>query len=616
MSLRTAARGGRLRCLWRSIRLTFVRANAVFVYHPSYAVDFPETMYDRRRPERILAFLHDAGVLGRRDLFVPRPVSIRKLLRIHDDVYLDSLQSPSALLPVVGFPVDDRFLERFVVAHRLATGGTVLATDLAVRRGGLAVNLGGGFHHAEPGRGQGFCLFNDIGVAIANWREHGGRGPVLVIDLDLHDGDGTRAVFRDDPEVFTFSIHNQDLGSEEAVASESIALGDDVIDRTYIETLRSRLPAVFDVVRPTLVFYLAGCDPAHDDRLGNWRITADGMLARDRFVLDLVRRPPDPPPTVFVLAGGYGSGAWRYSARALSSYLTGGTALEPPPDESRTLERFRRQFRRIHPDDLSHEPDHDPWSLSPEDIMQGLCGERTRFLGFYTRHGIEVALERYGMLDRIRALGFRRIRIDLDLDPVAGDTVRLFSNDFPDAPILELRARRDSGRVRGMEILSVEWLRLQNPSAQFVESRPRLPGQDHPGLGFLSEVFTLLILMAERIGVDGLVIVAGHYHLVALSDDQLRFLDPEDRARFRALREAVSGVPLAEASRQVEGGELIDVRTGEPAAWEPVAMVLPVTDRLRTLLDESDARALEAPPDHDPPRYRRASDGIDARPVA
>jgi acetoin utilization deacetylase AcuC-like enzyme len=523
--------GGRLRSLWRSLRLAFARAAALCVYHPDYAVDFPESMYDRRRGERIVAFLQQAGVLGKRDLFVPRPASARKLLRVHDAAYLDSLQTVEALLPVVGFPVDDRFLESFLHGSRRATGGTVLATDLAWRRGGIAVNLGGGFHHAETARGQGFCVFNDVAVAIANWRRHGGEGRVLVVDLDLHDGDGTRQVFREDPDVFTLSIHNRDLGDPEAVASSSVALGDDVEDARYLDAVHEHVGRAFEEVRPRLVYYLAGADPAEDDRLGNWRISADGMLQRDRFVLDRVRASGDGVPTVMLLAGGYGSGAWRYTARSLSAVLNGGIALEPPRTEHLMLARFRRRFRRIHPDELSADPqDGDPWNLAPEDVLPALGGApRTRFLNFYTRHGIEVGLERYGLLERVRSQGLRRLRVDLDLDPVAGDTLKLISLDWPDVPLMELRARRDSSRVPGMELLVVEWLRLQNPAATFTPGRPRLPGQDHPGMGLLKEVFAMLILMCERLELDGLLIVAGHYHLVALSDDLLRFLDPDPR---------------------------------------------------------------------------------------
>lgn len=589
------------------------------MFHRRYGVDFPESLVDPERHERILVFLHQAGLLGRRDVFVPRPVSIRKLRRVHDDAYLDGLQSPDALVPVLGFRPDDALLDRYLEAHRLATGGTVLATDLAWRDGGVTVNLGGGFHHASADRGAGFCVFNDVAVAVRNWRRHGGEGPVLVLDLDLHDGDGTRAVFRDDPSVFTLSIHNRDLGDVDAVGSESIALGDDVADDRYLRAVRDAVPRVFARVRPRLVFYLAGCDPAEDDRIGNWRISAGGLLERDRFVLDRLRSGTDPVPVVVLLAGGYGSGAWRHSARSLSALLGKGEVVEPPHAGQLTLARFRKLYRRIHADDLSHEPPtDDPWSLTPADLSPALGGmtQRNRFLGFYTRHGIEVALERYGALDHVRERGFRRLYVDLDVDPAAGDTVRLFSRDWPDVPLVELRARRDSTRIPGMDLLSVEWLRLQDPSTPFTDRHPRLPGQEHPGLGMLREVFALLVLMCERLRLEGIVIVAGHYHLVAVSDETLRFLDPRDRARFRAMREALAGEPVARASEIVDRGGLVDGRTGETVRWKPIAMVLPVSDRLRRRLDERDRENGRPDPDDLAPRYRIAPGAGGTGPVA
>src|SRR5690606_30822850 len=115
------------------------------------------------------------------------------------------------------------------------------------------------------------------------------RDPILVVDLDLHDGNGTRAAFLDDPAVHTYSIHNAPWDDATGVASTSIALGTDVGDAEYLETLRRTLPPIIRSHRPGLVFYIAGCDPATDDALGDWRISAEGMLARDRFVIETLR---------------------------------------------------------------------------------------------------------------------------------------------------------------------------------------------------------------------------------------------------------------------------------------------------------------------------------------
>ena len=234
---------------------------------------------------------------------------------------LHSLEDPGALTPVLGFRLDAREADRFLCFQRLTCGGTLRAARSALYRRQVMVNLGGGLHHAEADRGSGFCVFNDVAVAIRSLRRQGFDRPILVIDLDLHDGDGTRAIFADDATVHTFSIHNRDLGQANAVADTRLALGSGVEDRQYLEAVRGHLPPVFADFKPGLVFYLAGSDPGVDDKLGDWRITLDGLLARDRLVMELVRPfAGNGPtiPTVILLAGGYGPLAWRHGAALFS----------------------------------------------------------------------------------------------------------------------------------------------------------------------------------------------------------------------------------------------------------------------------------------------------------
>jgi acetoin utilization deacetylase AcuC-like enzyme len=205
----------------------------------------------------------------------------------------------------------------------------MLAARRAREHQRIALHLSGGLHHARPETGGGFCVFNDVAVAITALRADGFDRPVLVVDLDLHDGNGTRAAFAHDPTVFTFSIHNRHWDQEEAEASRSVELAGEVDDARYLETLRAELPPIVEELRPGMVFYLAGTDVAADDKLGNWRLTAAGILARDRFVLESFGgRRPD-LPFVLTLAGGYGKQTWRYTARFLA-WLIGGRAIEPP----------------------------------------------------------------------------------------------------------------------------------------------------------------------------------------------------------------------------------------------------------------------------------------------
>jgi len=551
------------------------------IYSPDYRVTLPTSALDVDRGRRILTFLASERLLRRRRFRRPYPASLRRLGRTHSESYLDSLQWPGALLPVRGFEVGADVQDAYLAAHRSMVGGTLLATRRARSSGGVAVNLGGGFHHACRDRGQGFCVFNDVAVAIAAERERGFSAPVLVVDLDLHDGEGTRAIFAGDDSVHTLSIHNRDLGPTGARASTAIALGEHVGDALYLETIENTLPEIVNAVRPGLIVYLAGTDPAADDALGDWEITAEGLLRRDLFVLELARRRP--VPVVILLAGGYGHGAWRHTARFLGRVLSYRQAVEPPETEDLSLAEYRHIARQLAPGDLVREDGDAAWSLTEEDVMGALGGASrpSRLLGFYSRHGVEVACERYGIFERLREKGFRRLRVGFDLEDTFAQTVRVTSDDVPSEPLIELRVRRDAVSVPGLELLRVEWLQLQNPRATFTAERPALPGQSYPGLGLLRNVVSMLVMACERLGLEGIVFTPSHYHLGVQSRRLMRFLEPLDEARFRAIRDSLDGLSLVDATRALEAGRLRDARTSEAVAWKPVPMVLPAGDRLR-----------------------------------
>ena len=552
-----------------------------FVYSPEYDADLAQTGHDPERGKRILAFLASKSLLRRRRVHRPEPIAPRALRRVHTDRYLESLEEPETLLAILGYELPASRLDYFLQVHRTMVGGTVAATRLALSKRAVAVNLGGGFHHALAERGQGFCVFNDVAVAIAEERARGYKAPILVVDLDLHDGEGTRSIFAGDPSVHTLSIHNRDLGSPEATASTSIALGEGVEDAAYLDALRGHLPPLMESVRPGLVFYLAGCDPAVDDRLGDWRISPAGMLERDRFVLSQVFGEGRKVPLVLLLAGGYGHNAWRYTARFLSELLVGGEVIEPPSTAELTLAQYRRLSRLLSSTDLTREPADAEWRLTEEDLA-GVLGqpEPTRFLNYYTRHGIELALERYGFLDRLSSKGFRNPRLELDLGDPASHTLRVFESGVEE-PLIEMRLRRDGRTVPGMQLLEIGWLMLQDPRDSFAPGRPGLPGQKHPSLGLLQEVVSLLVIVCERLGLDGMFFTPAHYHLAVQSRRHARFLEPENEARFRALMEVLGGLRLAEATHALENGRVVDPAGGETVRWKPAPMVLPLTERLK-----------------------------------
>lgn len=557
------------------------------VYGPRYRVELQGTLFDSRRGERILSFLAAERLISRRAVHSVRPAPLGALRRVHDDAYLDSLQEPGALTPVLGFALSDARQDEYLLAHRAQVAGTLLATRLALAGRGVTVNLGGGFHHALRDRGQGFCVFNDIALAVADRRAAGFRRNVLVVDLDLHDGDGTRALFAEDETVHTLSIHNRHLGSIEARASTSVELGDGVGDDAYLAALHDLLPGVLDAVRPGLAIYLAGADPACDDALGNWLIGPDAMLERDRFVLRCLRGEDPPTPTVVLLAGGYGELSWRYPARFLSTLFNAGRAVEPPDTSAQTLAHFRRTARMLNEGQLTAEAyaDDDNWQLNEADFDTAISRDRpTRFLNYYSQHGLELALERYGLFDRLRALGHANLRLELQLDHPVEHMLRIVTLDDGGSSLIELRARRDGSTLPGLQLLTIEWLLLQNPAAQFTPAQPRLPGQTHPGLGLLREIVTLLVLVCERLELDGIAFVPAHYHIAARSERHFRFLDPAAQARFLALRRALRGQRLPDATALLEGGAVVERGTRRSVRWEPAVMAVAVGPRLKVRL--------------------------------
>jgi acetoin utilization deacetylase AcuC-like enzyme len=587
------------------------------VYSERYQLDLPGN--DALRGERILSALDSAGLLHPRAVHRAELAPFRELRRVHTDAYLDSLSRPDGLLEVFGLELPEYAVERAMAGQRAMVGGTALASHLALSSGRLAANLGGGLHHAFAGKGERFCIFNDVAVAIAGLRAEGFAEPILVVDLDLHDDDGTRSIFAGDRSVHTFSVHNRTTTEIRGETATVVELGANVDDATYLETIGRRLPPAFAAAQPALVFYLAGCDPAADDAIGDWRISPAGMLRRDRLVIALARRRERRVPVVILLAGGYGQHAWRYTARFFSSLRPGGQAIEPPTTAEVTLTRYRRLAgeppagepfapadRRMHRGKDRRAPvrrkNRSPpgdalWELSVEDLLPNLGGPQRprRLLGACSRQQLELMLERTGLLERLRQLGFPRPVLEFDLEHAGGETVRVLAGpDDRDELLAELRLRIDRRSAPGLAMLRIEWLLLQNPREPFTPARPRLLGQEHPGLGMLRDVIALLVVACERLQLDGVLWVPAHFHTAAQGRRAGSFLDPEDEGTFRALERAVAGLPLPVAAFAVEQGRVIDDATGAPFVWRPMPVVVPVSDRLRQQLAGEEHQRLAA----------------------
>jgi acetoin utilization deacetylase AcuC-like enzyme len=244
-----------------------------------------------------------AGLVSPEDAIVPEPATVEQLLRAHDADYLQRVMG-GQLTPHevrrIGLPWSPQLVERAL----RAVGGTIEACRVALEEG-IAVNLSGGTHHASRDRGQGYCLFNDIVVAARAMQAESRTQRVVVLDCDVHQGNGTAALAADDPTIFTFSIHNdQNFPLHKERSDLDIGLEDGTGDEAYLEALEAGARRALDLAEADLALYLAGADPWQGDLLGRFALTKAGLAARDRLVLEMGWGRGI--PVVTVMAGGYG----------------------------------------------------------------------------------------------------------------------------------------------------------------------------------------------------------------------------------------------------------------------------------------------------------------------
>jgi acetoin utilization deacetylase AcuC-like enzyme len=264
---------------------------------------FPMVKYSRVR-ERCLA----EAVIAPGDMEEPPAAAWDELALAHDRAYLDALRDgvlPPLAQRRIGFPWSPEMVER----SRRSAGATIAASRVALAEAaaggwGVAANLAGGTHHAGPAHGEGFCVFNDAAVAARVLQREGLLARVAVVDCDVHQGNGTAAIFACDPSVFTFSIHGaRNFPFRKERSSLDVELPDGADDDVFLSALELHLPDALADFRPDLAIYLAGADPWRDDRFGRLGMTKEGLAARDRFVLGLLRGLGI--PTAVAMAGGY-----------------------------------------------------------------------------------------------------------------------------------------------------------------------------------------------------------------------------------------------------------------------------------------------------------------------
>jgi len=272
------------------------------IYHEQYDLHLGDHVF----PSKKYKWLHDRLLRTRfaeeGDFVAPQPATDEDVLLVHEPEWVAKLRNGTLSYHEI-LQLEIPYSRQMVEAFWLAAGGTILAARLACERS-LAFNLGGGFHHAFPAHGEGFCAINDIAIAVRRLQRDGVIQRAMVVDCDVHHGNGTAAVFSGDHSVFTLSIHQfNNYPSEKPLSSLDIHLADGIGDAEYIHRLGNGYRAALSMFQPQLVMYVAGADPYGEDQLGGLSLTFDGLRERDRLVIWTARSHKI--PVAIVLAGGY-----------------------------------------------------------------------------------------------------------------------------------------------------------------------------------------------------------------------------------------------------------------------------------------------------------------------
>jgi len=296
-----------------------------FFYCREYVYDVLEAgirhTFDVQKPRRIHDALLASHAAAPADFIRPSAATEEELLLVHTPEYLAEIRRPETLARLLFLdpthPWDERLLDPFL----FATGGTVAAARLAMSQRGLTVNLGGGFHHAQADRADGFCAIADVAIAIRVLQRSRQIERALIVDLDYHHGNGNAELFATDESVFTFSIHAGNWCWITKRNNCDVELPSHTPDAVYLDALRQHLPPIVHDFQPDIAVYVAGSDPFVEDTLGDFEISEAGMLARDRLVTGEIWYRGI--PMVVVTAGGYGPSSWRIHFNYFRWLLTG-----------------------------------------------------------------------------------------------------------------------------------------------------------------------------------------------------------------------------------------------------------------------------------------------------
>jgi acetoin utilization deacetylase AcuC-like enzyme len=272
------------------------------IYDDRYDLNLGAHVFPSQKYRLVYERLLQDAIASQEDFLKPMPASDEDILRVHSQDYLYKLKTGSLARAEV-MRMEVPYSTELIEACWLAAGGSILSAGRALEDG-FSANIGGGFHHAYPDHGEGFCVIHDVAVAIRKMQADGAIERAMVVDTDVHQGNGTAAIFGGDETVFTMSIHQEhNYPYPKPPSTVDVNLPDGIGDADYLAILEKYLHRSFEEFSPQLLFYVAGADPYREDQLGGLALTMEGLAQRDAVVLGYAQR--NQVPTAVTLAGGY-----------------------------------------------------------------------------------------------------------------------------------------------------------------------------------------------------------------------------------------------------------------------------------------------------------------------
>lgn len=272
------------------------------VYHEGYDLRLGEHVFQSQKFGMVRDLVLAERIAEPADILSPEPATDEDVLRVHTREWVDKLKHDT-LSASERMRLEIPYSEAVVRGFWLAAGGSILAARCALQDG-FGFNIGGGFHHAFPGHGEGFCMIHDVAIAIRRLQADGALRKVLIVDTDVHQGNGTAAIFAADPDVFALSLHQENSYPEPKPPSDlDVNLADGTGDEEYLELLDKALAEAFRRFAPEMIFYIGGADPYREDQLGGLWLSMRGLQERDALVFSEARLRGLPVAVAF--AGGY-----------------------------------------------------------------------------------------------------------------------------------------------------------------------------------------------------------------------------------------------------------------------------------------------------------------------